>query len=120
MGQVLEVSMAKPLGDKKPDHSFKPAGAPNFSLPPYGGYMGDPYGAYGGGGPGFNQMTSTSWNEDGPNGNSLVEFLLHPQCDAVTGGTVAAEVVKGVMAGYIALTIFFRSLVPPAIMQCDQ
>jgi hypothetical protein len=40
-------------------------------------------------------------------GNSLVEFLLHPQCDAVTGGTVAAEVVKGVMAGYIALTIFF-------------
>uniref|UniRef100_A0A0E0MEC4 RRM domain-containing protein n=1 Tax=Oryza punctata TaxID=4537 RepID=A0A0E0MEC4_ORYPU len=54
-GQVLEVSMAKPLGDKKPDHSFKPAGAPNFPLPPYGGYMGDPYGAYGGGGPGFNQ-----------------------------------------------------------------
>uniref|UniRef100_A0A0D9XHU6 RRM domain-containing protein n=1 Tax=Leersia perrieri TaxID=77586 RepID=A0A0D9XHU6_9ORYZ len=54
-GQVLEVSMAKPLGDKKPDHSFKPGGAPNFPLPPYGGYMGDPYGAYGGGGPGFNQ-----------------------------------------------------------------
>ncbi|KAF0930952.1 hypothetical protein E2562_038362 [Oryza meyeriana var. granulata] len=54
-GQMLEVSMAKPLGDKKPDHSFKPGGAPNFPLPPYGGYMGDPYGAYGGGGPGFNQ-----------------------------------------------------------------
>ncbi|CAM0910786.1 unnamed protein product [Alopecurus aequalis] len=54
-GQVLEVSMAKPLGDKKPDHSFKPGGAPNYPLPPYGGgYMGDPYGAYGGG-PGFNQ-----------------------------------------------------------------
>ncbi|KAL5223334.1 hypothetical protein ABZP36_028047 [Zizania latifolia] len=54
-GQVLEVSMAKPLGDKKPDQSFKPGGAPNFPLPPYGGYMGDPYGAYGGGGPGYNQ-----------------------------------------------------------------
>ncbi|KAF0895294.1 hypothetical protein E2562_008604 [Oryza meyeriana var. granulata] len=54
-GQVLEVSMAKPIGDKKPDHSFKHAGAPNFPLPPYGGYMGDPYGAYGGGGPGYNQ-----------------------------------------------------------------
>uniref|UniRef100_J3N0Y7 RRM domain-containing protein n=1 Tax=Oryza brachyantha TaxID=4533 RepID=J3N0Y7_ORYBR len=54
-GQVLEVSMAKPLADKKPDHSVRPGGAPNFPLPPYGGYMGDPYGAYGGGGPGFNQ-----------------------------------------------------------------
>ncbi|KAK1609692.1 hypothetical protein QYE76_033365 [Lolium multiflorum] len=53
-GQVLEVSMAKPLGDKKPDHSYKAGGAPNYPLPPYGGYMGDPYGAYGGG-PGFNQ-----------------------------------------------------------------
>lgn len=53
-GQVLEVSMAKPLSDKKPDHSFKPGGAPSYPLPPYGGYMGDPYGAYGGG-PGFNQ-----------------------------------------------------------------
>jgi len=53
-GQVLEVSMAKPLSDKKPDHSFKPGGAPSYHLPPYGGYMGDPYGAYGGG-PGFNQ-----------------------------------------------------------------
>jgi len=53
-GQMLEVSMAKPLGDKKPDHSFKPGGGPNYPLPPYGGYMGDPYGAYGGG-PGFNQ-----------------------------------------------------------------
>lgn len=53
-GQALEVSMAKPLGDKKPDHSFKPGGAPNYPLPAYGGYMGDPYGAYGGG-PGFNQ-----------------------------------------------------------------
>jgi hypothetical protein len=51
--------MAKPLGDKKPDHSFKPGGAPNFPLPPYGGYMGDPYGAYGGGGPGFNQVNQT-------------------------------------------------------------
>ena len=48
--------MAKPLGDKKPDHSFKPGGAPSYPLPPYGGgYMGDPYGAYGGG-PGFNQV----------------------------------------------------------------
>lgn len=54
-GQVLEVSMAKPLSDKKPDHSVRPGGPPNYPLPPYGGYMGDPYGAYGGGGPGFNQ-----------------------------------------------------------------
>ncbi len=42
------------------------------------------------------------------------------QCDAVTEGMVAAKVVKGVMAGDITLTnYFFRSLVPPAIMQCD-
>uniref|UniRef100_A0A0E0B7K0 RRM domain-containing protein n=1 Tax=Oryza glumipatula TaxID=40148 RepID=A0A0E0B7K0_9ORYZ len=115
-GQVLEVSMAKPLGDKKPDHSFKPAGAPNFPLPPYGGYMGDPYGAYGGGGPGFNQPMIYGRGPAPagmrmvpmvlPDGNSLVEFPLHPQCDAVTGGMVAAEVVKGVMAGDIALTSF--------------
>jgi hypothetical protein len=49
--------MAKPLSDKKPDHSFKAGGAPNYPLPPYGGYMGDPYGAYGGG-PGFNQVNA--------------------------------------------------------------
>ncbi|AQK51052.1 RNA-binding (RRM/RBD/RNP motifs) family protein [Zea mays] len=56
-GQVLEVSMAKPLADKKPDHSHRPGGGPNYPLPPYGGggYMGDPYGAYGGGGPAYNQ-----------------------------------------------------------------
>ncbi|XP_062191779.1 heterogeneous nuclear ribonucleoprotein Q [Phragmites australis] len=54
-GQVLEVSMAKPLADKKPDHSHRPGGGPNYPLPPYGGgYMGDPYGAYGGG-PAYNQ-----------------------------------------------------------------
>uniref|UniRef100_A0A0E0J0B3 RRM domain-containing protein n=1 Tax=Oryza nivara TaxID=4536 RepID=A0A0E0J0B3_ORYNI len=115
-GQVLEVSMAKPLGDKKPDHSFKPAGAPNFPLPPYGAYMGDPYGAYGGGGPGFNQPMIYGRGPAPagmrmvpmvlPDGNSLVEFPLHLQCDAVTGGMVAAEVVKGVMAGDIALTSF--------------
>jgi len=56
-GQVLEVSMAKPLSEKKPDHSQRSGGAPNYPLPPYGGggYMGDPYGAYGGGGPAYNQ-----------------------------------------------------------------
>ncbi|XP_066351058.1 heterogeneous nuclear ribonucleoprotein Q-like isoform X1 [Miscanthus floridulus] len=55
-GQVLEVSMAKPLADKKPDHSHRSGGGPNYPLPPYGGgYMGDPYGAYGGGGPAYNQ-----------------------------------------------------------------
>ncbi|KAG2581182.1 hypothetical protein PVAP13_6KG018400 [Panicum virgatum] len=55
-GQVLEVSMAKPLADKKPDHSHRPGGGPSYPLPPYGGgYMGDPYGAYGGGGPAYNQ-----------------------------------------------------------------
>jgi len=56
-GQVLEVSMAKPLSEKKPDHSHMSGGAPNYPLPPYGGggYMGDPYGAYGGGGPAYNQ-----------------------------------------------------------------
>uniref|UniRef100_A0A0D9XQW6 RRM domain-containing protein n=1 Tax=Leersia perrieri TaxID=77586 RepID=A0A0D9XQW6_9ORYZ len=116
-GQVLEVSMAKPLGDKKPDHSFKPGGAPNFPLPPYGGYMGDPYGAYGGAGgsPGFNQPMIYGRGPAPagmrmvpmvlPDGNNLVEFLLHPHCAGVTGGTVAAEVVKGVMAGDITLTI---------------
>jgi len=57
-GNVLEVSMAKPLADKKPDHSHRPGGGgPSYPLPPYGGggYMGDPYGAYGGGGPAYNQ-----------------------------------------------------------------
>ncbi|KAL6623460.1 hypothetical protein ACP70R_033339 [Stipagrostis hirtigluma subsp. patula] len=55
-GQALEVSMAKPLGDKKPEHSHRPGGGPSYPLPPYGGgYMGDPYGAYGGGGPAYNQ-----------------------------------------------------------------
>ncbi|CAO2177591.1 unnamed protein product [Urochloa humidicola] len=56
-GQVLEVSMAKPLADKKPDHSHRSGGGPSYPLPPYGGggYMGDPYGAYGGGGPAYNQ-----------------------------------------------------------------
>ncbi|CAD6246445.1 unnamed protein product [Miscanthus lutarioriparius] len=55
-GQVLEVSMAKPLADKKPDHSHRSGGGPNYPLPPYGGgYMGDPYGAYGGGSPAYNQ-----------------------------------------------------------------
>jgi hypothetical protein len=35
--------MAKPLADKKPPYG--------------GGYMGDPYGAYGGGGPAYNQVS---------------------------------------------------------------
>ena len=51
--------MAKPLADKKPDHSHRPGGGgPSYPLPPYGGggYMGDPYGAYGGGGPAYNQV----------------------------------------------------------------
>ncbi|GJN39836.1 hypothetical protein PR202_gb28982 [Eleusine coracana subsp. coracana] len=54
--QVLDVSMAKPLSDKKPDHPHRPGGGPSHPRPPYGGggYMGDPYGAYGGG-PAFNQ-----------------------------------------------------------------
>jgi hypothetical protein len=56
-GQVLEVSMAKPLADKKPDHSHRSGGGPNYPLPSYGGgYMGDPYGAYGGGSPAYNQV----------------------------------------------------------------
>ncbi|KAK3140181.1 hypothetical protein QOZ80_5AG0397190 [Eleusine coracana subsp. coracana] len=54
-GQVLEVSMAKPLSEKKPDHSHRSGGGPNYPLPPYGGYASDPYGAYGGGGPAYNQ-----------------------------------------------------------------
>ncbi|TVU43657.1 hypothetical protein EJB05_10143 [Eragrostis curvula] len=54
-GQALEVSMAKPLSDKKPDHSHRPGGGPSYPRPPYGGgHMGDPYGSYGGG-PAFNQ-----------------------------------------------------------------
>uniref|UniRef100_A0A0E0B7Y0 RRM domain-containing protein n=1 Tax=Oryza glumipatula TaxID=40148 RepID=A0A0E0B7Y0_9ORYZ len=122
-GQVLEVSMAKPLGDKKPDHSFKPGGAPNFPLPPYGGYMGDPYGAYGGGGPGFNQPMIYGRGPAPagmrmvpmvlPDGNNQVESHLRPHRDGVTGGMVAAEVAKGVMAGDIALTSFFVPLVLP-------
>lgn len=51
--------MAKPLADKKPDHSHRSGGGPSYPLPPYGGggYMGDPYGAYGGGGPAYNQVS---------------------------------------------------------------
>jgi heterogeneous nuclear ribonucleoprotein R len=49
--------MAKPLSDKKPDHSHRPGGGPNYPLPSYGSYMGDPYGAYGGGGPAYNQVS---------------------------------------------------------------
>lgn len=49
--------MAKPLSDKKPDHSHRPGGGPNYPLPSYSGYMGDPYGAYGGGGPAYNQVS---------------------------------------------------------------
>jgi heterogeneous nuclear ribonucleoprotein R len=50
--------MAKPLADKMPDHSHRPGGGPNYPLPLYGGgYMGDPYGAYGGGGPAYNQVS---------------------------------------------------------------
>uniref|UniRef100_J3N788 RRM domain-containing protein n=1 Tax=Oryza brachyantha TaxID=4533 RepID=J3N788_ORYBR len=73
-GQVLEVSMAKPIADKKPDHSFKPAGAPNFPLP-YGGYMRDPYGAYGGGGPGYNQ-TMIYGRGPAPAGMRMVPMVL--------------------------------------------
>jgi heterogeneous nuclear ribonucleoprotein R len=40
--------MAKPLADKKPDYVHRPGGGPNYPLPHGGGYMGDPYGAYGG------------------------------------------------------------------------
>ncbi|CAL9058037.1 heterogeneous nuclear ribonucleoprotein Q [Musa acuminata AAA Group] len=48
-GHVLEVSLAKPQADKKPEHAAKPGLIPNLpSYPPYG-YSGDPYGAYGGG-----------------------------------------------------------------------
>ncbi|CAL9098558.1 unnamed protein product [Musa textilis] len=48
-GHVLEVSLAKPQADKKPEHGAKPGLIPNLpSYPPYG-YSGDPYGAYGGG-----------------------------------------------------------------------
>ncbi|KAG1359137.1 heterogeneous nuclear ribonucleoprotein Q [Cocos nucifera] len=51
-GHVVDVALAKPQVDKKPDHasnSFKPGLL--SSLPPYPayGYTGDPYGAYGGG-----------------------------------------------------------------------
>jgi hypothetical protein len=49
--------MAKPLSDKKLDHSHRPGGGPNYPLPSYGSYMGDPYGAYGGGGPEYNQVS---------------------------------------------------------------
>jgi heterogeneous nuclear ribonucleoprotein R len=50
-GQVLEVSMARPLADKKLDHSHRPGGGPNYPLPPFGGdYMENPYGAYSGDG----------------------------------------------------------------------
>jgi hypothetical protein len=65
-GQVLEVSMAKPLADKKPDHSHRPGGGPNYPLPPYGGggYMGDPYGAYGGGGPAYNQVIQPNHSDN--------------------------------------------------------
>ncbi|KAG2581177.1 hypothetical protein PVAP13_6KG018400 [Panicum virgatum] len=78
-GQVLEVSMAKPLADKKPDHSHRPGGGPSYPLPPYGGgYMGDPYGAYGGGGPAYNQRASTGGNEDGTNGASRRPSWLCP------------------------------------------
>ncbi|XP_010940959.1 heterogeneous nuclear ribonucleoprotein Q [Elaeis guineensis] len=59
-GHVVDVALAKPQVDKKPDHasnSFKPGLLP--SLPPYPayGYSGDPYGAYGGayGAAGFGQ-----------------------------------------------------------------
>ncbi|URE42424.1 hypothetical protein MUK42_14067 [Musa troglodytarum] len=49
LGHVLEVSLAKPQADKKPEHGAKPGLIPNLpSYPPYG-YSGDPYGAYGGG-----------------------------------------------------------------------
>jgi len=65
-GQVLEVSMAKPLSEKKPDHSHMSGGAPNYPLPPYGGggYMGDPYGAYGGGGPAYNQVNQPNHSDN--------------------------------------------------------
>ncbi|KAG1359136.1 heterogeneous nuclear ribonucleoprotein Q [Cocos nucifera] len=51
-GHVVDVALAKPQVDKKPDYasnSSKPGLLP--SLPPYPayGYTGDPYGAYGGG-----------------------------------------------------------------------
>ena len=64
-GQVLEVSMAKPLADKKPDHSHRSGGGPNYPLPPYGGgYMGDPYGAYGGSGPAYNQVIQPNHSDN--------------------------------------------------------
>lgn len=58
--------MAKPLADKKPDHSHRPGGGPNYPLPPYGGggYMGDPYGAYGGGGPAYNQVIQPNHSDN--------------------------------------------------------
>ncbi|RZR86173.1 hypothetical protein BHM03_00013319 [Ensete ventricosum] len=77
-GHVLEVSLAKPQADKKPEHAAKPGIIPNLpSYPPYG-YSGDPYGAYGGGygAAGF--------------GNSLVHSPRRRRC---LGGVIIAVAV---------------------------
>ncbi|TVU49188.1 hypothetical protein EJB05_00486 [Eragrostis curvula] len=77
-GQVLEVSMAKPLSDKKPDHSHRSGGGPSYPLPSYGGgYMGDPYGAYGGGGggPAYNQPMIYG-RGPAPSGMRMVPMVL--------------------------------------------
>ena len=68
-GQVLEVSMAKPLADKKPDHSHRSGGGPNYPLPSYGGgYMGDPYGVYirwqAGSSPAYNQVIQPNLSDN--------------------------------------------------------
>jgi hypothetical protein len=56
--------MAKPLSDKKPEHAHRPGGGPSYPRPPYGGgYMGDPYGAYGGG-PAFNQVYQNNHSDN--------------------------------------------------------
>jgi hypothetical protein len=70
--------MAKPLSDKKPDHSHRSGGGPNYPLPSYGGYMRDPYGAYGGGGPAYNQVSQATYETTKPSKTAiLVLFYSH-------------------------------------------
>lgn len=69
--------MAKPLSDKKPDHSHRPGGGPSYPRPSYGGggYMGDPYGAYGGG-PSFNQVCQTNNHSGNKSYHTGMFYLL--------------------------------------------